>query len=517
MPVKYDVIVVGAGSAGCSLASRLTEDPGRSVLLLEAGPDYADLNALPGPVRDGNDQSPGDEDSPHNWSFVGRATGRRDRAMPVPRGKLIGGSSSVNGQVFLRGIPEDFDSWESQGNAEWGYLKVLPYFRKMERDLDIRDDFHGTDGPIPIRRHRRDSLAPVQRAFLEACVGTGFSEVADMNSPQCTGVGLIPMNQANGVRMSTFLTHLEPSRHRLNLTVRGKVLARKVLFDGKRAVGVQVESGGQTFTVEGSEIVLSAGAIGSPHLLMLSGVGPVGDLARAGVPVVHDLPGVGENMRDHPAVDVRARVKEDVVLEENTPRVQFILRFTSRESGTRNDIHLLPHSFHGPRIGTDAGAGGFVIDCQVQLELAAGAGRMRLASSDPRVQPELDYHFLEDPWDLQRLREAVRVAVGILEHPAYRDIVEERVWPEDEHLQSDDNLDAWLLEHVTTCQHISGTCKMGPSSDPMAVVDQYGRVRGLEGLRVADASIMPDVVRANTNATSIMIGERISDWLGSPT
>ena len=267
--------------------------------------------------------------------------------------------------------------------------------------------------------------------------------------------------------------------------------------------------------MEASEIVLSAGAIGSPHLLMLSGVGPAGDLAAAGVPLVHDLPGVGENMRDHPAVDVRARVKDDVILEAATPRVQLILRFTSRGSGTRNDIHLLPHSFHGPRIGADAGSGGFMIDCQVQLELAAGAGRIRLVSGDPRVQPELDYHFLEDPWDLQRMREAVRLAVGMLEHPAYSDIVQERVWPGDEHLQSDDSLDAWTLEHVTTCQHISGTCKMGPPSDPMAVVDQYGRVRGLDGLRVADASIMPDVVRANTNATSIMIGERVSDWMRS--
>ena len=247
--------------------------------------------------------------------------------------------------------------------------------------------------------------------------------------------------------------------------------------------------------------MLSAGAIGSPHLLMLSGVGPAGDLQEAGVALLHDLPGVGKNLRDHPSVPVQARAKEDYLLASGTPNLQMILRYTSRGSETRNDIHFLPNCYSGP------------IDCQIQLQLAAGAGEMRIVSSDPRVQLQLDYHFLEDPWDLQRLREAVRLAVSMLEQPAYREIVAERISPPDVALESDEALDAWLLDNVSSPYHISGTCKMGPSSDPMAVVDQYGRVRGLEGLRVADASIMPDVVRANTNATTTMIGERVADWI----
>ena len=521
--MKYDVVIVGGGAAGSVMASRLAENANTSILLLEAGTDYPDPDNLPDEIKYPTTSFAESPESEHNWALRGTITEEQGE-IHVAQGKVIGGGSSINGAAMQRGLPEDFDSWAAMGNDQWSYDKVLPFFRKCERDLDIRDDFHGTDGPMPVRRRQTGPWPDIQKAFHSACLNEGYGAVEDTNGPNPAGVGVWPSNNLDGWRMSAALTHLNPMRHRLNLTVRGNVFVRKVLFEGLKAVGVEVESGGEIFNVEADRVVLSAGAIKSPHLLMLSGIGPKEQLEKFGIPVIQDLPGVGQNLMNHLSAQATFKVKDGLSLHGESDAIHFGLHYTSDGSTEANDMLLRttpmvderPERVPGLRtkpLNDDVPADR-VARLSVTLGLPDGSGYVRLASADPSVQPTFNYRYLQNPNDQRRVREGIRKAAAFLESDAYKDVCDYRLHPSEEILNDDDALDLYIRQTVGTARHVSGTCKMGPDSDPMAVVDQYCSVKGLTGLSVVDASVKPKITRSGgSHATVLMMAERAVEFI----
>ena len=517
--MQYNTIIVGAGSAGSILAARLSEDPSHSVLLIEAGPDYPDFDTMPEPIKYGYGYdrniwaSAFGPNSEHSWNYTARGTDEGEEIL-IPRGKVVGGSSAVNAQIFLRGLPEDFDDWAERGNDRWSSQELLPFHRMIETDRDFSDDFHGDDGPIIARRWKRSEMSADQEAFYQACLDAGFADSPDQNHPDSTGVGPTPFNNPDGIRWSTALGYINPARHRLNLTIKANVHTHRVVIEDGRAVGVEVESGGEIFTLNGDEIILSAGAINSPQLLMLSGIGPADHLRDKGIAVIKDAPGVGKNLRDHPQVQMTWKTFDDFEQDPLDPRIQLTLRYTAEGSPLRNDMLIHPFSYateSGIYLLSDDKPMG--VGMIIAIYLAKGAGEITLNSTDPYEQPFLDYNYLTEEEDRRRFRDAVRMCVELAQSDPYIKYIEHRVEPTDADLQSDEALDQFLLRNVRTSHHVSGTAKMGPASDDMAVVDQFGNVYGVDNLRVADASIMPDCIRANTNITAMVIGERIVDFI----
>lgn len=499
----FDVIVVGAGSAGAVVAARATEDPRRTVLLVEAGPDYGDTAQTPFDLVNSHNNSY----TAHDWGFQYRPT-RASRETPFPRGKVTGGSSAVNTTIALRGMPEDYDGWAAAGNPEWAWAKVLPAFKRLERDLDFGDrPYHGDAGPITIRRYRRDEMTVVHQSWLEAAAELGYPFCEDANDPDGWGAGPHPMNKIGRLRISTAIGYLAPARARPNLAIRANTLTRRLIIEGGRVVGVEVEAGGVIEVLRGRLVVLSAGALQTPAILMRSGIGPREELERHGIEVVRAVTGVGANLSDHPALAVMCRAKDPSLLDADQPIVQTILRYTAAGSPHRNDLQIEAFSF-SPR---GEALNSFAI--AAVLEQAYGTGFVRLSSADPHAPPVTEQRFCEDDRDLARLVQCYRDTIAFTRTKAMRDVIAEVTFPDPRRDLSDESIGELLRRLAASGYHPCGTARMGPASDPGAVVDQYGRCHAVEGLAVADASIMPTVPRANTNLTSIMIGEMVGEWL----
>jgi choline dehydrogenase len=527
--ISYDYIIVGAGSAGCVLASRLTEDPDIRVLLLEAGGRTNHWSVMMPAALAANFLG-----GPFNWSYYTvpqpRLAGRR---IFQPRGKGLGGSSAINGMAYISGHALDFERWAAEGATGWSYAEVLPYFKRAETNSRGENAWRGGSGPLATIIFNIDQ--PLNRAFVDAGVQAGFNWTDDVNGFRQEGFGPYDKCIDRGVRASTAHAFLAPVRQRPNLTVETGAMALGIVVDGKRATGLRYAVNGAPRTAHASrEVVLASGAFGSPQLLMLSGIGPADHLRRHGIEVVHDLPGVGENLQDH--LEVHLQYTAPMAKSANRFARQPLktavgLRWLLRRDGpcasnhveagafTKSDpsvahpdiqYHFFPFLMDG--WGPSRKSGGFCV-CAGTLR-ARNRGRMTLASADPRAAPLIDPDYLDDDRDLDELRACVHQARDIVSQKAFDPYRREEQAPW-AGVTTDADIDRLIRETAESAYHPCGTCKMG--HDAMAVVDPECRVHGIENLRVVDSSIMPSITSGNLNAPTIMIGEKGADMiLGRP-
>jgi len=498
----WDVIVVGAGAAGAVIAARASEDPHRSVLLVEAGPDYALTSELPEDLRDGHDNSYVD----HDWGLRHTPVAERDDAFP--RGRVTGGSTAVNTTIALRGTPGDYDHWAELGNDEWAWDRVLPAFNRLERDLDFgAEPYHGDAGPISIRRWTADELVPTQAAFIEAAEAFGFPACEDVNAPDAVGVGVMAMNKLGRLRISTAMGYLAAARFRDNLTILPNTTTARVTIDNGTATGIETTDGRR---IRARLVIVSAGAVHTPGVLVRSGVGDATELDRLGIDRVAVVPGVGANLADHPALFVLLEPRFPEFCAPNLPLVQTICRYTSRGSSSPLDVNI-------ELMTRVRGRDRPMFLLAPSLEQVDGRGEIRQSSADPSSAPIIRQGFGINERDIERHVNALEDTLAIAQQSPLTDFVEAITFPDDER-RSRADLERLARRVSASGYHPCGTARMGPADDPTAVVDQYGRCHAIDQLVVADASIMPTVPRANTNLTSIMIGEMIGEWLRtSPT
>jgi choline dehydrogenase len=502
MAFECDVIVAGAGSAGCVVAARISEDPKVRVLLIESGPDYPNVESLPEDLRNVNHASFTD----HDWAlqYTPSAT---SRTLPFARGRVVGGSSAVNTAIALRGDPDDYDEWARLGNPAWSWERVLPAFIRLETDLDFPDaSYHGKAGPLPIRRHPPEELVPFQAACMDAFRDVGYTECADHNDPESTGFGPHPMNKRGSLRISAAIAYLTPARARPNLEVRPETDLRRVVFKDGAVCGVEVRTEGAVQSISAPHVVLACGAVHTPAALIRSGIGPRDVLDRLGVGIVSAREGVGRNLMDHPAIGPTLYPREGVV-DWEMPVIQTTLRYTAAGGADRNDMQLEPLTFMH-QVG-----GRKLCGLAACVFKSYSRGCLVFGSAEIDSQPLILSNYLSDERDYTKLRDGLSRAMQLCETRAVRDVTKGVRRPKMEELSDERAIEGWIRRNVATGAHPACTARMGPRDDPMSVADERGRVHGVQNLRLADASLMPVIPRANTNIPTIMLAERIAEWV----